>query len=427
MSAARRDADFENGPLSRRLTRTPRALALLFTVWASFAAAALLFVALVPWTQSVAGAGAVTAFSPMQRPQTVNAEIDARLAAWRVHEGDPVAVGQVLAELAEMKPEYIDPAQLGRTRGQRDAAALKRDAARAQLAAYDALIAALRRIGRAHLASADLRAVNAPRELDDSGRRLVEAEQQAVLAARLNLERMEALHAQGLRSTRDLELARRELAKAEGDVEAKLLDTELKRAGALEKLGGLESDLLKAETEFAKLSRRGEQRVVRAPVDGKVVRLFGMGAGHVFKAGEPLAIVAPDTGDQAVELFVSDNDAPLIAPGRPVRLQFAGWPALQMSGWPSVAVGTFAGRVAVVDAANDGKGRFRLLVRPDREAEASGRDAAWPPAAALRAGSQAVGWVLLDRVPLWFELWRRFNGFPPVLPSPGAADKTGAK
>lgn len=404
------------------LTATPFALRALFGAWSAFLAATILFVVLVPWTQSVSGTGAVTAFSPMHRPQTVNAEIDGRLARWLVHEGDSVAAGQVLAELAEMKPDYLDPAMLTRVRGQASAATLKRDAARAQLAAYDALIAALRRIGRARLTSPDLREVRAPQELDDSGRRLVESELQSITTARQNLERVEALHAKGLRSTRDLELARRELAKAEGDVESKLLDAELKRSAALEKLGGLESDLLKAESEASKLDRRGEQRVLRAPVDGKVVRLFGMGAGHVFKAGDPMAVVAPDTRDQAVELFVSDNDAPLIAPGRSVRLQFAGWPAVQMSGWPSVAVGTFAGRVAVVDAANDGKGRFRLLVRPDREAEESGRDAAWPPAASLRAGSQAVGWVLLDRVPLWFELWRRFNAFPPSLPGPAQTD-----
>lgn len=417
---------FENAPLSRRLTRTPRALTALFGAWSGLAALSLAFLLLVPWTQSVSGRGAMTAFSPMLRPQTVNAEIDARLSAWKVHEGEAVAAGQVLAELAEMKPEYIDPAILARARGQRDAAALKRDAARAQLAAYDAQTAALRRIGRAHLASAELRAVHAPEAGDESGRRLIEAEQQSVLAARLNLERVEALHAQGLRSTRDLELARRELAKAEGEVESKLLETELKRASALEKLGGLESDLLKADGELAKLSRRGEQRLVRAPVDGRVVRLFGLGAGHVFKAGEPMVVVAPDSGDQAVELFISDQDAPLVSPGRPVRLQFAGWPALQLSGWPSAAVGTFAGRVAVVDAANDGRGRFRLLVRPDLEAIASGRDAAWPPATSLRAGSQAVGWVVLDRVPLWFELWRRFNGFPPAMPS-ATATEAGSK
>ena len=35
---------------------------------------------------------------------------------------------------------------------------------------------------------------------------------------------------------------------------------------------------------------------------------------------------------------------------------------MQFAGWPSVAVGTFGGRVAFVDPADDGGGDFRVLV-----------------------------------------------------------------
>jgi hypothetical protein len=35
----------------------------------------------------------------------------------------------------------------------------------------------------------------------------------------------------------------------------------------------------------------------------------------------------------------------------------------------------------------------------------------WPQA--LRVGSGASGMALLNDVPLWYELWRRLNGFPP--------------
>ena len=96
--------------------------------------------------------------------------------------------------------------------------------------------------------------------------------------------------------------------------------------------------------------------------------------------------------------------------------QFEGWPAVQFSGWPSVAVGTFGGTVALVDATDDGQGQFRILVVP-----APGET--WPDARFLRQGSRANGWVLLDTVPLGWELWRQFNGFPPSMdvPAPGAA------
>jgi hypothetical protein len=83
------------------------------------------------------------------------------------------------------------------------------------------------------------------------------------------------------------------------------------------------------------------------------------------KFTEPLLVLVPSTTDRAVELLVDGNDAPLITAGSPVRLQFEGWPAVQFVGWPSVAVGTFGGRVALVDSTDNGQGKFRILVSPD--------------------------------------------------------------
>ena len=108
-----------------------------------------------------------------------------------------------------------------------------------------------------------------------------------------------------------------------------------------------------------------------------------------------------------------------------MRLQFEGWPALQFSGWPSIAVGTFGGRVPLVDPTDNGKGKFRVLVEPDPDEQQ------WPSHRFLRQGVRANGWVLLNVVPIGYELWRQFNGFPPVisLDEPGVFDpdgKTGA-
>ena len=113
--------------------------------------------------------------------------------------------------------------------------------------------------------------------------------------------------------------------------------------------------------------------------------------------------------------------SPLIEPGRHVRLQFEGWPAIQFAGWPSVAVGTFGGKVAFVDATDDGFGAFRIVVVPDG-------DEPWPEGRFLRQGVRANGWILLDEVRLGFELWRQFNGFPPSVATEQAApDKAPAK
>jgi hypothetical protein len=120
--------------------------------------------------------------------------------------------------------------------------------------------------------------------------------------------------------------------------------------------------------------------------------------------------------------MVSANDVPLVRPGRPVRLQFDGWPALQFSGWPRVSLGTFGARVRVVDYVANAKGYYRVLVVPDSA------DDPWP--VQLRMGTRATGWAMLDRVPVWFELWRKINGFRPAVKdadAPKGVETTDAK
>jgi hypothetical protein len=98
-----------------------------------------------------------------------------------------------------------------------------------------------------------------------------------------------------------------------------------------------------------------------------------------------------------------------VKPGRPVRLQFEGWPALQFVGWPQIARGTFGGEVKLVDLHDDGSGRFRVVIGPTDEEP-------WPDPVVLRQGVRSNGWILLEVVPLGWELWRRLNAFPPSLP-----------
>jgi hypothetical protein len=69
--------------------------------------------------------------------------------------------------------------------------------------------------------------------------------------------------------------------------------------------------------------------------------------------------------------------------------------------------------VVLIDATDDGKGHFRILVMHDPD------DIAWPDPRFLRQGVRVNGWILLGQVTLGYELWRIFNGFPPlVLPEP---------
>lgn len=207
--------------------------------------------------------------------------------------------------------------------------------------------------------------------------------------ALLNYKRQEELFKQGLS-------ARTKLEKAKIDYK-KLLASEAKAA----------ADLAKAEVS---LSRQRNQLIL-APRDGTILRVMA-GSGSVFvKKGDILATFVPTTVEQAVELYVSGNDLPLIYPGRKVRLQFEGWPAIQISGWPSVAIGTFGGIVKTIDPSTSKNGKFRVLVARDE-------NEVWPSNEFLRQGSRVYGWIVLNKVKLGFELWRQFNNFPIALTGP---------
>lgn len=172
-----------------------------------------------------------------------------------------------------------------------------------------------------------------------------------------------------------------------------------------------QNDIAKVNVEIAKIKvkiARQETQSVKAPLDGTIIRRLAGQESVLVKQGDHLAVLVPKTNSRTVALWLDGNDIPLIAKGQSVRIQFEGWPAVQFSGWPSVAIGTFGGKVFLVDPTDNGKGMFRILVEPDDPAE-------WPGPEFLRQGVQAHGWVLINQVPLWFELWRRFNGFPPSI------------
>ena len=161
----------------------------------------------------------------------------------------------------------------------------------------------------------------------------------------------------------------------------------------------------------------------RAPRDGILLRLMANDNAEMLKTGDPLFTIVPDTADSAVELWIDGNDVPLVSVDREVRLQFEGWPAIQFaSGWPDVALGTYGGRVAAVDATDNGKGKFRVLIRPDDVHP-------WPDEHFLRQGVRAKGWILLSDVKLGYEMWRQINGFPAVYGDGGDSgdNKKGAQ
>jgi membrane fusion protein, adhesin transport system len=395
-----------------------------------------------PWRQTVTGVGKVTIFSPMYRPQNINTMIDSRIKEWKVQEGDIVTKGQHLLELEEVNQNFLDQNLLARTVGQRDALSDKKASMERMIASLKEQIDSLKKFQSAAVPNAELR-------IDQSTDKLITVKQKYLGAdqnfktAELNYERRKQLYEKGLASKRDLELSELDFIKTQADLLAvkaeldiaerdirmsrldfsqvdaqtalKIQETEAKLADAFQKLADIESSIFKADVDISNLESRIFQRNIYSPVDGQIISIYAPGSAEIIKSGTLLATVVPESIDQAVELYISDFFVPLVSAGRKVRLQFSGFPALQFSGWPMVAIGTFAGEVAVVDAVASSNNMYRILIRPDYERIEAGKDAPWPTGQHLRAGTNATGWIILDEVPLWFELWRIFNGFPPSL------------
>lgn len=385
---------------------------------------------LVPWQQSAPGTGRVIAYAPLERQYAIEAPIDGRVQTWHVEEGTHVKAGDPIADISDNDPEI-----LARLERERMAIESRKMAAQSAIEVARAKIAALQLSETAQTSSAGLRA-KIGRDRLDAAQRAVDAAVSAHETARLNLKRTEALFAEGLSSTRDYELAKLEAAtrEAELDTARAALKAARREMGALEadaeaisttaqaaieearsalataesNLAAAEADLVQLETRFA---RQRRMKIV-APRDGTVLKLIGRQGTEMVAAGDVIATFVPDMESMAVELWASGRDGPLITPGRKVRLQFEGWPAVQFVGWPSVAVGTFGGEVVFVDAMAADDGRYRVVVRPDPD------DLPWPDRRWLRQGVRVNGWVLLERVRLGFELWRQINGFPPALGAP---------
>jgi multidrug resistance efflux pump len=399
----------------------------------------LIAVMFLRWTQTIDGTGSVTALGPQDRPQTIQTAIAGRIERWAIAEGQTVKKGDTLLVISEIKDDYFDPNLPLRLQEQLAAKQGSLDATVSKIGALDAQISALESGVSVKLASARNKVKqNRFKVLSDSTDLIAQRTNYRIASDRL--ARSEKMNRDGLISLTDLETrrlklqedyaklisqenklngARQEFINAQLDLGAIQADFQEKRAKALSDRASAVSYRAEGGGEIAKLQnkissvdvRRGLY-VVRAPQDGILVKGIKAGLGETIKEGEAVATLQPANPAVAVELYVKAMDVPLIERGRKVRLQFDGWPAVQFSGWPSVAVGTFGGTVAVIDAVNSTNGKYRLLVKPAKD-DSTEQKHPWPTQ--LRLGSGVYGWVMLDDVPVWYELWRQINGFPPSL------------
>lgn len=379
----------------------------------------VIFVATAPWRQFVRGTGRVIAFDPLERRINVEAMVSGRVNKLNVFEGQSIKKGHVIAEIQDNDPNLLD-----NIRSQKSAAQSRIELVNTRVEALEAQI---------------VQQNMAKEQALDAARQKVSADQISAETAMLDFTRVESLFQKGLSSRREYEAAimRRDstvaslkssqavLKRTESDFNALISATTAARQSA-------RSDMAKATEELASFEIRlsqNQRQVITAPRDGIVLNV-PVNDGSYLKPGDLICVVIPETEKRFAEIWVDGNDVALIkqrreengvvVPGSSVRLTFEGWPAIQAIGWPQLAVGTFGGEVLFVDATDDGKGKFRVVVAPqedvvDRRDGNGPVKVAWPSGDRwLRQGVLTNGWILLDEVPLWFELWRQINGFPAI-------------
>ncbi len=401
-------------------------------VWAGICFGIFIIFLFLPWTQNIRATGAVTTLYQDQRPQQVNTIIGGRVMKWFIKEGDYVKAGDTLVQLTEVKVDYLDPNLLQRTHEQLASKQLsveyyknkvgvtgnqidainsglqlklnqlmnklnqlelkvQADSAEAAAAANDFNIATLQ--------------YNRQKNMYDSG--LVSLTQleirnqqyQNAMAKKISTANKLA------NSKQDLAITRIEMNAQQQENIEKVAKAQGEQFQSLTQIASGQADIAKLENQYASYSIRNGMYTVVATQSGQVVKAQKAGIGEFVKDGDMIAEIVPDKVQYAVEIFVRPLDLPLLATGQKVRFMFDGFPAIVFSGWPKASSGTFGGEIVAIESNVSVNGKFRVLVKEDQA------DKPWPKELKIGAGAQGI--ALLKDVPVWYELWRNVNGFPP--------------
>lgn len=394
----------------------------------------LLIIIFIPWTQTITVTGQMSAFTPYERPQDIEAQIAGRIKKWHVFEGDQVKEGDLILELEDNDPNFMSPHLLAFLDQRKQALDKAHHAALTRVDQLDKRIVEMRNLVKAAVPSAEARVVEAGNKVREAYQK-VEAAKIAATTAVLNVERHKQLSKRGLVSQRELELtiqadtaSQAELAGARANLRAaedamkslrfgrdqvnaemlqRLLDAEAGRDASVAEAARVGEQLADVSLRLSNAEQRRLASKILAPIDGTVVKMAKAGVGETVSQGDTLIRLSPTSTDKAIEMTADGLDAPLLNVGRKVKILFYGIPAIPLPAWPDLMAGTYSGVIKVIDQVDDGKGNYRFWVVPDPD------DRSWPEQSHVRQGTKTMGWVILNRVPLWYELWRRFNLFPP--------------
>ncbi len=387
---------------------------------------------LLPWTQNIKSKGTITSLYQEQRPQEINSPIPGKIVKWWIKEGDFVKKGDTILQLSEIKGDYLDPLLVNRAQQQVDAKKGSIEFYKEKIKSATSQIEALK-IGKR------LKTEQIGNKLEQLNNKLAaeKAEFEAVKneyeLVKDQFERQEKMFKEGLVSQTQLqqrnisfqnilskkiatenklaqtrqEILNNKLEKngIEQEYTEKISKAEGERFQSLSQISMSEGDVAKLENSVTNYSIRNGMYIILAPQDGQIVQAKKSGIGEILKDGDHIAKIVPSRVNYAVEMYVRPVDLPLINKGQKVRFMFDGYPSIVFSGWPKNSFGTFGGIIISFEHSIGDNGLFRVLVAEDPN------DKKWPDQ--LKIGSGAQGITLLKNVPIWYELWRNINGFPP--------------
>ncbi|MBC7694230.1 MAG: HlyD family efflux transporter periplasmic adaptor subunit [Burkholderiales bacterium] len=384
----------------------------------------------LPWTQNIQSNGKVTTLNPENRPQTITSRIAGRIEMWYIMDGDLVDKNDTIAFISEIKDEYMDPQLINRSEQIIDSKETTLESYEDKINAVNSQINALNKSlslkieqARNKIVQAKIKISTDSIESHTSSNNFKVAEEQ--------LKRYEELFGKGVISKTDLENRRIKVQEAlakktsadnkfmstkneflnseidlnsiQQEYQEKLMKAESDKFSVLSLLYEGEGALTKLQNQLANYTLRKGFYYVLAPQNGYITKTNIQGIGEIIKEGASLCNIVPLHSEQVVELYINPIDLPLIQVGQKVQLQFDGWPAFVFSGWPGISYGTYTSEIVAFDKVLSDNGKFRIL------AKNSGK--AWPEA--IQIGSGVEGFALLKNVPLFYELWRKANGFPP--------------
>ena len=400
--------------------------------WFLFTFLAFVFIMFLPWTQNIKTQGNVNTLFQEQRPQKLNSPIPGRIIKWYVKNGDVVKKGDTILQISEIKDDYLDPLLVERTQEQVQAKKGVREYYNAKISTTENQIAAITaakdlklnqiKIKIAQLQNklkaeqAELTAVNNELKIaqDQLNRQNKMYEEGLVSLTQLQQRNVSYQNALAKKTSAENKLAQTQQETAAQNIEQnaviqeyteKLSKTEGDRFQSMGQVAGSTGDIAKLENQVATYKVRKGLYYILATQDGQITQLTKAGIGEIVKDAETIGIIVPKKIDYIAEIYVKPVDLPLIRENQKVMLTFDGFPAIVFSGWPNSSYGTFSGKIIAIENSISENGLFKAIVAEDKTQKR------WPPN--MKIGTGASGIAILNDVPIWYEIWRNINGFPP--------------